>query len=177
MPLFFAYGSNMDSDAMARRCPASRTIGRARLMGFRFIISTDGYATVIRDPSASVWGIVWDLALADVPPLDRYESLSTGLYSKMVQSVLTEQGARRALVYIGRSTRPGPPKPGYAESVLKGATSAGLPAEYLRELRAWVPKIAGAPKNHEALPTGAPAPAVRPLWKAPTSSRNGLSDR
>jgi len=177
MPLFFAYGSNMDNDAMARRCPVSRTIGRARLMGFRFIVSTDGYATVIRDPSASVWGIVWDLALADVPPLDRYEGLSTGLYSKIVQSVLTEQGARRTLVYIGRSTRPGVPKPGYAERMVEAATTAGLPADYLRELRAWVPKTAGISRDHNAAPLKAHVPAVRPLWRAPTPTHHRPSVR
>ncbi|MET0744141.1 MAG: gamma-glutamylcyclotransferase family protein [Microvirga sp.] len=181
MPLFFAYGSNMDIGAMARRCPASRAIGRAKLMGFRFIISTDGYATVIRERGAAVWGIGWDLALADVPPLDRYESLSTGLYSKMVQPVLTDQGARRCLVYIGRSTRPGPPKPGYAEGVAAAAADAGLPADYLRELMAWVPKAPGAAtgpfKDRFSPPPETQAPAVRPLWAAPTSGRNRPVER
>jgi hypothetical protein len=31
VPLYFAYGSNMDRAAMARRCPASRVIGLGRL--------------------------------------------------------------------------------------------------------------------------------------------------
>ncbi|HEX8418365.1 MAG TPA: gamma-glutamylcyclotransferase, partial [Methylobacterium sp.] len=31
MPLYFAYGANMDAGAMALRCPASRLIGQGRL--------------------------------------------------------------------------------------------------------------------------------------------------
>src|SRR5215211_3190831 len=66
MPLYFAYGSNMDVAAMAERCPASRPIGIARLPRHRFMIAREGYATVTRDPRRTVWGILWELALVDV---------------------------------------------------------------------------------------------------------------
>ncbi len=85
-------------------------------------------------PRRTVHGVVWDLALSDVPALDRYESLGTGLYSKINQPVVMEGGARRALVYVGRSARPGKPKPGYLEGVLAAARAWGLPSEYLYEL-------------------------------------------
>ena len=111
MPLYFAYGSNMDRVAMAARCPRSKPIGLARLPRHRFLITTDGYASVLRDPRRTVHGVLWDLALADVPALDRYESLHTGLYTKIVQPVVTPAGPRRALVYVGRSAVPGKPKP------------------------------------------------------------------
>ena len=50
MPLYFAYGLNMDPAGMADRCPNSRALGPARLPRHRFIVTTDGYASVIRDP-------------------------------------------------------------------------------------------------------------------------------
>jgi len=134
MPLYFAYGSNMDRDAMAKRCPASRPLGLGKLPRHRFLISSDGYATVVRDPRRTVLGVVWDLALSDIPALDRYESLSTGLYSKISQPVVMAGGAKRALVYVGRSSRPGKPKPGYLDGVLAAARSWDLPASYLYEL-------------------------------------------
>ena len=31
MPLYFAYGSNMDVEGMTRRCPRAKPLGRARL--------------------------------------------------------------------------------------------------------------------------------------------------
>ncbi|KLK89530.1 gamma-glutamyl cyclotransferase [Microvirga vignae] len=164
MPLYFAYGSNMDQAAMLQRCPASKPVGIARLMRHRFIIFDEGYASVVRDPQRVVWGMMWDLALGDGPALDRYESLSTGLYTKMVQPVVTKQGPRRAVVFIGRSAKPGTPKPGYMEGVIEAATHAGLPEVYIRSLGVWLPKtqssMAPAPQQ----------PNVRPLFAAPSST-------
>ncbi len=167
MPLYFAYGSNMDQAAMLQRCPASKPVGIGRLMRHRFIIFDEGYASVVRDPQKAVWGMVWDLALADVPALDRYESLSTGLYSKVVQPIVTEKGPRRAVVYIGRSAKPGKPLPGYMEGVVEAATHAGLPEEYIRSLQAWLPKAQAKAKSTAPDPQ---EPKVRPLWNAPSGT-------
>ena len=129
MPLYFAYGSNMDRAAMAQRCPSSKPVGVARLPRHRFLITVDGYASVVRDPRRDVLGVVWDLALSDIAPLDRYESVSTGLYSKISQPVVLPGGAKRALVYVGRTDKIGKPKPGYLEGVLAAARDgACLPA-------------------------------------------------
>ena len=162
MPLYSAYASNMDRAAMRTRCPHSEPIGLARLVRHRFFVSQDGYASVARDPTGLVWGVLWDLALADVPALDRYESLATGLYAKTVQPVLTARGPRRALVYVARSTTPGAPRPDYMEGVLAAAAEAGLPEPYRRDLEAWVPTARSAPGPAET-------PKVRPLWAAPPS--------
>jgi hypothetical protein len=163
MPLYFAYGSNMEQGPMAARCPQSRPVGLARLVRHRFIVSADGYASVVRDPRRVVWGVLWDLALADVPALDRYESLSTGLYTKAVQRVLTEKGPRQAVVYLGRTAKPGMPKPGYMEGVVEAAMHAGLPEAYVQELRGWLPQA------RQASPQPVERP-VRPLWSAPGGS-------
>jgi gamma-glutamylcyclotransferase (GGCT)/AIG2-like uncharacterized protein YtfP len=163
MPLYFAYGSNMDQAAMLQRCPASKPVGIGRLMRHRFIIFDEGYATVVRDPQRAVWGMVWDLALADVPALDRYESLSTGLYTKVIQPVVTAKGPRRAMVYVGRSAKPGMPLPGYMEGVIEAAQHASLPEDYIRSLSVWLPKtLASAPAPQQ--------PKVRPLWGAPSGT-------
>ena len=163
MPLYFAYGSNMDQAAMLQRCPASKPVGIGRLMRHRFIIFDEGYATVVRDPQRAVWGMVWDLALANVPALDRYESLSTGLYTKVIQPVVTAKGPRRAMVYVGRSAKPGMPLPGYMEGVIEAARHAGLSEDYVRSLSVWLPKtLAAAPAPQQ--------PKVRPLWGAPSGT-------
>ncbi len=172
MPLYFAYGSNMDQAAMAQRCPASKPVGLGRLMRHRFIVFEEGYASVVRDPQRVVWGMVWDLALADVPALDRYESLSTGLYTKVILPVVTAQGPRRAVVYIGRSARPGTPKPAYMEGVIGAARHAGLPEDYIRSLAVWLPKekaSAAAPPTDR--------PAVQPRWSAPGGSSTPVRRR
>jgi hypothetical protein len=164
MPLYFAYGSNMDGAAMLRRCPHSKPLGPARLMRHRFFVCADGYASVARDAHRAVWGVLWDLALADVPALDRYESIATGLYLKTVLPVLTARGPRRAMLYVARSAAPGTPKADYMEGVVAAAAAAGLPQAYRREIMSFVP---GARPAAEP----ADAPSVRPLWSAPTGVR------
>ncbi len=137
MPLYFAYGANMDAAAMAARCPRSVLIGPGRLNRHRFIIMREGYASVLRDPRACVWGVLWDLALADVPALDRYEGVAAGLYIKAYQPVTAPGGVKRALIYFGGSSATGSPRPGYLEDVLAAASAAQLPGDYIAELRGW----------------------------------------
>lgn len=137
MPLYFAYGANMDAAAMAPRCPASRPLGRAHLAEHRFIIMREGYASVVRDPARGVWGMAWELAASDIPALDRYEGVASGLYAKAFRPVVTAGGLRRALIYLGRSAVHGTPRPGYLDAVLAAAEIADLPSAYLRELRGW----------------------------------------
>jgi gamma-glutamylcyclotransferase (GGCT)/AIG2-like uncharacterized protein YtfP len=134
MPLYFAYGANMDVAAMANRCPSSKALGLARLPRHRWIMSADGYATVIRDPRREVHGMLWELALSDVPVLDRFEDVPR-LYRKVSQPVIATAGIRRALVYVGRSSEIGRPRPGYLDDVLRAAEVAGLPAGYVADMR------------------------------------------
>lgn len=137
MPLYFAYGANMDAAAMAQRCPASKLIGRGRLQRHRFIIMKEGWASVVRAPGSVVWGVVWELALSDVPALDRYEGVAGGLYVKASQPIVAENGVKRALIYLGRSQAAGLPRPGYLEAVVAAGQAAQLPSPYLQELRGW----------------------------------------
>jgi gamma-glutamylcyclotransferase (GGCT)/AIG2-like uncharacterized protein YtfP len=134
MPLYFAYGANMDVAAMAVRCPGARVIGLARLPRHRFFITADGYASVMRAPNSTVHGVLWELALSDVRALDRFEEVDRGLYAKIQQPVICEAGPRKALVYVGRNGTPGTPRPGYMEGVYASARANALPALYLSEI-------------------------------------------
>lgn len=136
MPLYFAYGSNMDVAAMTERCPRSKPLGLARLMRHRVAIMREGWLTVVRDSSARVHGLLWELALADVPALDRYEDTDGGLYAKITQPVVAEGGPKRALVYVGSNTGPGQARPDYIAGVIAAAHAANLPAEGLAALKA-----------------------------------------
>ncbi|CAA2104373.1 hypothetical protein MBUL_02673 [Methylobacterium bullatum] len=138
MPLYFSYGANMDAAAMAARCPGSTSLGTARLNRHRFIIMREGYASVVRAPASTVWGVLWDLALADVPALDRYEGVAGRLYTKAYQPVTTSTGVKRALIYLGCSAVPGAPRPDYLQPVLAAAEAASLPPAYIAEMRRWL---------------------------------------
>ena len=120
MPLYFAYGSNMDRDAMAARCPASRPIGIGRLMRHRFISSRKATRRYARSRERRSGALCGTSPSSDMPALDRYESLSTGLYTKIIQPIVTAQGPRRAIVYVGRSA-----EAGHAEARLHGRRGRG----------------------------------------------------
>ena len=135
MPLYFAYGSNMDRAAMAARCPRSSPLDVARLPAFRFVIGIQGWASVMPDRGHEVWGVLWHLAIDDVPALDRYENVAAGLYRKGRCAVWTEAGRRSALVYRMPKSALGRPRPGYMEAVIAAARENGLPDRYVAGLR------------------------------------------
>lgn len=138
MPLYFAYGSNMDAGAFAARCPRARFLGRARLARHRPELMAEGYLTIARDPASVVHGALYDLPLADIPALDRYEDVARGLYVKIAQAVLREgAGPVQALIYVGkgRGGAPGKPAAGYLEDVEQAARDIGLPDLYVARLR------------------------------------------
>jgi hypothetical protein len=177
MPLYFAYGSNMDVEAMRLRCPRSTALGPARLARHRFFIMAGGYASVMRDARREVHGVLWDLALCDVGALDAYEDVHSGLYRKLMQPVLRGQGGcARALVYVGGSVTPAAPLPGYMESVLAAARAWALPEGYLRELASLAPMSARAgdaphwraPDGSSQMPGASQErPKVRPRFASP----------
>ena len=139
MPLYFAYGANMDILAMADRCPRSNSVGVGRLASTRFFISRDGYASIRRERDAFVHGLIWDLAWADIPTLDRFEDLASGLYRKVRRPVLRAGGPTQAMIYIGRTDENGPPQPGYLEPIIASAEALGFPKPYIAELKSWMP--------------------------------------
>ncbi|WP_439497906.1 gamma-glutamylcyclotransferase family protein [Bosea sp. (in: a-proteobacteria)] len=170
MPLYFAYGLNMDLAGMGKRCPRSKPLGLARLPRHRFIVTSDGYASVIRDPREEVHGVLWDCSLSDIRTLDKFEDIASGLYVKISQPVIVEGGAKRALVYVGRSGTVGRPKPGYIEAVIASAKDRGLPEAYIAAMNRFVTKpiLDAKPliQDVKELPPG-PVAGVRPRALAP----------
>ncbi len=128
---------------MRLRCPRSRPIGLARLMRHSFyLMGLTGYASVRRDPDATVHGMLFDLALADVAALDLYEDVAHGLYTKERQAVVLAEGAsRRALLYYGvDESEGGVPPIGYMEGVVAAARAAALPPAYVTSLEVHLPR-------------------------------------
>lgn len=163
MILCFAYGSNMDRDAMAERCPAARLVGPARLERHRLAVMREGYATIVPDPGRHVWGVLWDLAFPDVAALDRYEEVGRGLYRKLHLPVVADGRPCRALVYVGSNAGPGAMAADALVQLLRAAEAVGLPEGYRTMLEA-LPT-----DRREVTPAGPvrEAPRVRPTRATP----------
>lgn len=166
MPLYFAYGANMDVEAMARRCPKSKPLGVARLPRCRFAIMPNGWGNVVADPRRAVHGVLWDLALSDVPTLDAYEEVGKGLYAKIIQPVIKAAGGTaRALVYVGKGDG-GKPRADYIAAILAAARQWGLPPAYIGELEKFAPPNVAAARDRAVEPAPVVA-GVRPRFATP----------
>ncbi len=143
---YFAYGSNMPPEEMARLCPGARFVAVARLPGYRLDFTRfsprykAGVADIVRDPDAGVWGVVYALDESELGPLDDKEGLAIGAYRRIDVVVEDAGGAKiAAMAYeVVVKTRPVPPAPRYLNTILTGARRWGLPAEYVR----WVEEYA-----------------------------------
>ncbi len=135
--LYFAYGANLDRDGMRQRCPSAQAIGPAVLEGYRFMIGSGGWGSVMPATGARVHGVLWRLTIRDRAALDAFELRHSGLYD--VRTVPVRDGARRvpAMVYILWRRTPGRPRPGYISLIVAAACSWGLPENYIREIGRW----------------------------------------
>jgi hypothetical protein len=139
MTLHFSYGSNMSRAIMRRHAPDARPIGVAELSGYRFVITVDGYASVVPARAHAVHGVLWRLTPRDVVTLNAWENVAGGLYRGATLAVDHAGGRARALVYLARRAAVGRPKLGYMELVIAAACEWNFPPAYIRSLRCWRP--------------------------------------
>ena len=75
--LYFAYGSNMNLNQMAFRCPDAEVVESVRLEGYRLAFRTNGggngVATILPEEGSYVDGVLWRISERDEQHLDHYE--------------------------------------------------------------------------------------------------------
>lgn len=93
--LYFAYGSNMNTNQMAFRCPEAQVIDTVRLENYRLVFRSNGggkgVATILPEQGSFVDGVLWRISPKDEQSLDRYEGFPV-LYGKETVSVRTSDG-------------------------------------------------------------------------------------
>jgi gamma-glutamylcyclotransferase (GGCT)/AIG2-like uncharacterized protein YtfP len=137
MTQYFAYGSNMSRALMRRLCPTAKDVGTAVLEGHRFVITADGFASIVRHAGGVVHGVLWRLTPRDFAALNIYESVGTGLYHCRRLPVRHGRRQCNAFIYVARPRGPGKPRPGYLELVIAAARDWNLPQPYVSELASW----------------------------------------
>jgi AIG2 family protein len=137
--LHFAYGSNMHRGVMRKHAPTAAPVGMARLAEYRFVITSDGYASVEPARRRSVYGALWQLTPRDRVTLDLWENIAAGQYRAEILPVLESGHRRLALVYVARPRPLGRPKAGYMEIVVAAARALELPGDYVASLEEWLP--------------------------------------
>jgi phage replication-related protein YjqB (UPF0714/DUF867 family) len=136
--LYFAYGSNLCVQQMARRCPDAGDPRPATLADHDWLINERGVATVEPADGAVVHGVLWRVSDHDLTVLDSAEGVPVR-YRRDRLAVHTAAGPDPAWVYIDPRVEPGPPRPGYLERIIDGARHHGLPERWLEFLHRWDP--------------------------------------
>ena len=147
MTLHFAYGANMSRAVMRRHAREAQPLGGATLAGHRFVITADGYASVMPAQASAVHGVLWRLSPRDVATLGAWENLEAGLYRAQMLPVRCAGRRVTALVYLARPSGLGRPRRGYIELVVAAAREWGLPEPYVATLECFAPAHGRGPRR------------------------------
>lgn len=126
---YIAYGSNLNLEQMAVRCPAARVIGKGEIKDYELLFR--GYrdsavATVEPKAGASVPVLVWEIDPEDERNLDVYEGYPK-LYGKEKLTVQTEYGCESIMAYTMNEGREiGIPSAHYLGTIKAGYEMAGF---------------------------------------------------
>lgn len=134
--LYIAYGSNLNLEQMARRCPTAELVGKTYLRNWRLRFRGEwgrAVATIERRKKCRVPVLVWRLQPEDEQALDIYEG-HPYLYRKETLRITMNGKRVYAFVYIMNESRHPYSKPsvGYLSIIREGYRDIGFDAESLR---------------------------------------------
>ncbi len=179
--LYFGYGSNMDARSLLAKgvqplasCPAQLAGWRLRFNVRHFFAHEGGVGNIVPGAAADrVCGVLHRCPRDSLALLDIAEAYPQG-YDRIELDVLTADGPRRALAYVGTPAFVDEtclPTRRYLNILLQGAQAAGLDADYVQRLAAQ-PVLARTPAPRFVHPPGewplidAAALAGQPTWTA-----------
>ena len=142
--LYFAYGSNLSFAQMDSRCPENIKLGIGILHGYRWIISSRGYANVVKSDSDYVMGRIYKINKRDEDNLDKKEGFNSipSCYDKETLSIITDGVSCNCFVYVDPVVQEGPPKNEYIDRINVGIVDSEFPTAYVEKyIRNKIPLI------------------------------------
>ena len=106
--LYIAYGSNINLEQMAYRCPHSKVVGTSEIKDYE--LEFRGVATIVPNKGARVPVLIWELDERDLPTLNTYEGMA----------------------YLMNRGTISPPSQQYYNTILQGYRENGLDEKYLQ---------------------------------------------
>jgi AIG2-like family len=146
VPLYAAYGSNMHPEQMLQRAPHSPMAGTGWLHGWRLTFGGEdigwegALATVVEDPDAKVFVVLYDMSAADESKLDQWEGSEFLVHKKIRCRVHRESSDTTtdpvlAWLYVLDAWEGGIPSARYLGVMADAAETAGAPSDYVHDLR------------------------------------------
>jgi gamma-glutamylcyclotransferase (GGCT)/AIG2-like uncharacterized protein YtfP len=149
--IYFAYGSNLDRQQMAQRCPNAKVIGPAQLTDHRICFPRKspvrGCAVASIEPHAgmTVWGLMYEMTADDLKRLDAREgydpvNLKAANRYDRVEIVIEQMRGEpvKAVTYVALpEDEPGLPSFDYMKQIIDGAVANSFPDDYVASLKAF----------------------------------------
>ena len=127
--LYIAYGSNINLEQMAFRCPHSKVLGISEIKDFE--LEFRGVATIVPKENASVPVLIWKLDERDLPILNRYEGWPR-LYRQENMEFELNGKTFEGMAYLMNYGKIAPPSQQYYNTILQGYRENGLDESYLQ---------------------------------------------
>ncbi|MBO5164803.1 MAG: gamma-glutamylcyclotransferase [Ruminococcus sp.] len=127
--LYIAYGSNINLEQMAFRCPHSKVVGTSEIKNFE--LEFRGVATIVPKENASVPVLIWELDKRDLPTLNSYEGYPRIYRQEKIKFKLDGKEVEGMAYLMNRGTI-SPPSMYYYNTILQGYRENGLDESYLR---------------------------------------------
>ena len=150
MPIYAAYGTNLDPAQMEERCQHSPVRGPGWLTGWRLTFGGEDMGwegalpTLVEEPGSNVFVLLYDVTDADAAALDSWEGADSGLYSRIRVRISTLEGDQLAWTYVLVGYEGGLPSARQLGLLADAAEAAGAPKDYVQELRSRPARSLGA---------------------------------
>lgn len=128
--LYLAYGSNINLEQMAKRCPNSKVIGTAMIPDYE--LEFRGVATIVPKKGAEVPVLMWEIDQQDELNLNSYEGFPR-LYRKEIFEMEVDGKVREGMAYLMNYRGIAPPTAQYYNGIKKGYEDNGMDTKYLHD--------------------------------------------
>lgn len=126
--LYIAYGSNINLEQMAFRCPHSKVVGTSEIKDFE--LEFRGVATIVPKENMKVPVLIWELDEKDLPTLNKYEGYPSFYRQEKMKFELDGKSCE-GMVYLMNRGGISPPSPQYYDTILQGYRENVLDESYL----------------------------------------------
>lgn len=133
--LYFAYGSNMNLEQMAHRCPNAKVLGAVRVEGYRLAFrggGSSGVATILPCEGGFVDGVLWKITADCEKSLDTYEGFPRLYGKKSIAVQRLGMPPMTAMVYTMNAPyrdAPALPSKQYLNDILCGCYENKIPTK------------------------------------------------
>lgn len=127
--LYIAYGSNINLEQMAYRCPHSKVVGTSEIKDYE--LEFRGVATIVPNKGARVPVLIWELDERDLPTLNKYEGCPS-FYRQEKMAFEMDGKTYEGMAYLMNRGTISPPSQQYYNTILQGYRENGLDEKYLQ---------------------------------------------